>query len=248
MARTNDRVKYKYGICLNDECEKCKSKEVQQIPMRKDLVCEVCGKELRECPPPKKSSKTPLIAGGAAVILAAIIGIGYVALGDNSSKKEPATATTAADSTVVADSAKAEPVENDSHAQETVPVQTTETPAQTTEAAPKQQPVAVEQPSKQKPSTTTASSSSSGTLRLSYGKYTGAIKNGYPHGQGKLTYTTSRLINRNDAKGRTADAGDYVIGEFYNGFVVYGKHYDAAGNLIGSLNFGVGSESSYDSK
>ena len=93
-----------------------------------------------------------------------------------------------------------------------------------------------------------AASSGSGTLRLSYGKYSGAIKNGYPHGQGRLTYSKSRVINRNDAKGRTADAGDYVIGEFYNGFVVYGKHYDASGNLIGSLNFGVGSESSYDSK
>ena len=241
MARTNDRIKYKYGICLNDECEKCKSKEVQQIPMRKDLVCETCGKELRECPPPKKSSKTPLIAGGAAVVLAAIIGIGYVASSDNSSKKEPATITATADSTIVADSAKVESVEKDSPAEETAPVQTAE-------ASPKQQPASVEQPSKQKPSTTTASSPSSGTLRLSYGKYTGSIKNGYPHGQGKLTYTTSRQINRNDVKGRTADAGDYVIGEFYNGFVVYGKHYDSAGNLIGSLNFGVGSESSYESK
>lgn len=235
-------MRYKYGICLNDECEKCKSKEVQQIPMRKDLVCEVCGKELRECPPPKKGNKSPLIVGGAVVALAAIIGIGYFASSGSSSKKESTTATATTDSAaVVADSAKVESVENEAPVQETAP-------AQTAEATPKQQPVAVEQPSKQKPSTTTTSSPSSGTLRLSYGKYTGAIKNGYPHGQGKLTYTTSRQINRNDAKGRTADAGDYVIGEFYNGFVVYGKHYDAAGNLIGSLNFGVGSESSYDSK
>lgn len=93
-----------------------------------------------------------------------------------------------------------------------------------------------------------SASSGNGTLRLSYGKYSGAIKNGYPHGQGRLTYTKSRQINRNDAKGRTANAGDYVIGEFYNGFLVYGKHYDSAGNLLGSLNFGVGNESSYDSK
>ncbi len=241
MARTNDRIKYRYGICLNDECEKCKSKEVQQIPMRKDLVCEACGKELRECPPPKKkNSKAPLIAGGVAVVLAAIIGIGYVASGDSSSKKEPVTATATADSIVSADSAQAKPVEKESPIQEATPVKAPE-------SAPKQQPAAVEQPSKQKPATT-VSSAASGTLRLSYGKYTGAIKNGYPHGQGKLTYTTSRQINRNDMKGRIADAGDYVIGEFYNGFVVYGKHYDASGNLIGSLNFGVGSESSYDSK
>lgn len=97
----------------------------------------------------------------------------------------------------------------------------------------------------EKPKTTTPSS---GTLRLSYGKYSGATKGGYPHGQGKLTYSTTRQINRNDVKARTASPGDYVIGEFYNGFVVYGKHYDSAGNLIESLNFGVGSESSYESK
>jgi hypothetical protein len=30
--------------------------------------------------------------------------------------------------------------------------------------------------------------------------------------------------------------------------VVYGKHYDSEGNLLESLNFGVGSESSYESK
>ena len=48
--------RFKYGICLNDECPMCKQKKVQQIPMRKDLVCQnpECGKPLRECPPPKK--------------------------------------------------------------------------------------------------------------------------------------------------------------------------------------------------
>jgi hypothetical protein len=95
---------------------------------------------------------------------------------------------------------------------------------------------------------TTGKTTGSGTLKLSYGQYTGAIHNGYPHGQGRLTYTTTRQINRNDVKGRTANAGEYIIGEFFNGFVVYGKHYDAEGNLLGSLNFGVGSEDSYESK
>jgi hypothetical protein len=87
-----------------------------------------------------------------------------------------------------------------------------------------------------------------GKLKLSYGRYMGAILNGYPHGLGRLTYTKTRQINRNDMKGRTANVGDYVIGEFFNGFVVYGKHYDSAGNLLGTLNFGVGSEDSYESK
>ena len=41
---------------------------------------------------------------------------------------------------------------------------------------------------------------------------------------------------------------DYVIGEFFNGYVVYGKLYDSNGNLLGSLNFGVSNEDSYESK
>lgn len=48
-----DHLRYRYGICPNDGCSKCKSKEVQQIASRKDFVCEECQKPLRECPPPK---------------------------------------------------------------------------------------------------------------------------------------------------------------------------------------------------
>ena len=87
-----------------------------------------------------------------------------------------------------------------------------------------------------------------GNLTLSYGRYSGAMKNGHPHGQGKLTYTKTRVINRYDMKAREAQPGNYVIGEFHNGFVVYGKLYDANGNLLSSLNFGVSNEDSYDSK
>lgn len=28
--RNTDRIRYRYGICLNDNCEKCKSKEVRK--------------------------------------------------------------------------------------------------------------------------------------------------------------------------------------------------------------------------
>lgn len=77
--RNNDRVRYRYGICLNDNCEKCKSKEVQEIPARKDFVCQnpECGKPLRECPPPKKGGNMKLIAiiAGVLVLLAIIIGV-----------------------------------------------------------------------------------------------------------------------------------------------------------------------------
>ena len=75
--RNTDRIRYRYGICLNDNCEKCKSKEVQEIPARKEFVCPECGKPLRECPPPKKGGNTKLIGIIAGVVvLLAIIGGG----------------------------------------------------------------------------------------------------------------------------------------------------------------------------
>lgn len=80
---------------------------------------------------------------------------------------------------------------------------------------------------------------SSGTLRLSYGTYTGQIKNGYPNGQGRLVYNRSRQINKYDSKNRMANPGDVVQGTFVNGFITIGKHYDASGNLIESLNIGT---------
>lgn len=70
-----EHLRFRYGICLNDGCEKCKSKEVQQIPARKDFVCEACQKPLRECPPPKSfwDKYGKLIIAVAAVIAIVIV-------------------------------------------------------------------------------------------------------------------------------------------------------------------------------
>ena len=66
--------RFKYGICLNDECPLCKEKKVQQIPMRKDLVCSECGKPLRECPPPRKKGVDSKLIGIIAAILIVLAG------------------------------------------------------------------------------------------------------------------------------------------------------------------------------
>ena len=75
-TRNNERIRYRYGICLNDNCEKCKAKEEQEIPARKEFVCQnpECGKPLRECPPPKKGGKAKLIGiiAGVIVLLAVV--------------------------------------------------------------------------------------------------------------------------------------------------------------------------------
>ena len=79
----------------------------------------------------------------------------------------------------------------------------------------------------------------SGTLNLSYGTYTGKIKDGKPHGQGRLVYTQEHVINSHDIKKRTAKPGEFVQGIFHEGEITIGKHFDAKGNLIQALNFGV---------
>ncbi len=239
MAReTSSRIK-KYGVCINRGC--AQYTKIQEI-VHGDMECPECHRKLSPCAPPKKKSSknVPILVGGV-VLLIAIIGGCLIAFSGGSEEENPQLA--AADSTAVDSMEMIKP--------DTVTVVKTDTVKQVDTVTVEkivEKPVPVAVKAKASANKALGTTSGSGSLRLSYGKYSGGIKNGYPHGQGRLTYTHSRQINRNDVKGRMADAGDYIIGEFYNGFVVYGKHYDASGNLIGSLNFGIGSENSYDSK
>mgnify|MGYP003301750239 CR=1 FL=1 len=85
MATKNaSRDRFKYGICLNEDCPMSKTKEVQQISMRSELVCKECGQELRECPPPKKFNPKPIII---AIIALVVLGGGGVAVYFGLSKK-----------------------------------------------------------------------------------------------------------------------------------------------------------------
>lgn len=76
-------------------------------------------------------------------------------------------------------------------------------------------------------------------VQLPYGSYSGESKNGKPHGMGKIVYTKETVINRHDPKKRKAKPGESVQGQFVNGEITIGKHFDANGNLIQALNFGV---------
>lgn len=234
MAKEHRRSSehFKYGMCLHDECSMCKSKTIQQVPMRKEFVCSECGSELRECAAPKKSNKTPFIAIGI-IAITTLFGGGYFIFGNNHNENLEQVDSTAVPADTIA--------KVDSTIEEKLEIDSVVFPAE-----PNKEDNITPEPKTQQSQPKV--SSNSGVLRLSYGTYTGTTKNGHPHGQGRLTYSSSRQINSNDMKGRTANPGDYVIGEFFNGFVVYGKHYDSSGNLIESLNFGIGSESSYDSK
>ena len=239
--RNPSRERMRYGICLNDECEMCRNKTIQKIPMRKDFVCQNpdCGKELRECPPPKKQNKMPLYIAGALVALC-VLGGGMYAL-SGGSEEQPAVTTDSVVKSAPVDTAVAA---STSIKTDTVVVRDTIIQNNTTTISEKTSTKTVVNTN----STKHSSNNNVGTLRLSYGLYHGEIKGGFPHGQGRLTYSTTRQINRYDTKQRMANKGESVIGEFYNGFVVYGKHYDSSGNLIEALNFGIGSESIYELK
>lgn len=73
----------------------------------------------------------------------------------------------------------------------------------------------------------------------SYGKYEGEQKNGKAHGIGRLEFTQEHIINSHDIQRRKAKPGEYIQGQFVNGEITIGKHFDANGKLIQALNFGV---------
>lgn len=297
-SRSTER--FKYGICLNDECPLCKEKKIQQIPMRKDLVCTNpdCGKPLRECPPPKTGPNKKLIGIIATAVLgiAAIICVIFALTnkqpkgdggGDETDSIPPkkveivvalnhtekimkvgesdtliATVTPAdVHATLVWQaSKKSNAVEvsegivkakevGESKVQVKAIVGTDTVKAvcaYTIEAVEKEVIQETEKPGRKKHDDKEGGATS-GTLKLSYGTYTGKIVNGYPNGQGRLIYSRPRQINKFDSKGRTANAGDVVQGVFKNGFFTVGKHYDSAGNMIESINVGV-AEDAYDQK
>lgn len=296
--------RFKYGICLNDECPLCKEKKIQQIPMRKELVCTnpECGKPLRECPPPKTGPNWKKIAAivGAVAGIAAIVG-GIYALTGTSKPKEPLklalnhtqkTLKVGESDTLVAtvtpegtqatidwkasNKSNAIVVSSDGivtakeEGESKVQVKATangetdsiicEYTVEKADVLPSPTDMSktgegkekeTDKGKKQSPTPSTPPTppvSTTGTLKLSYGTYTGQIKNGYPNGQGRLVYNKSRQISKYDSKGRTAQAGESVQGNFKNGFLTIGKHYDASGNLIESLNIGSPVEGVFESK
>lgn len=75
--------------------------------------------------------------------------------------------------------------------------------------------------------------------KLGYGSFSGLLKNGKPNGMGTLRYTTSHLIDSRDPKGRVAQPGDYVTGEWKDGKLVQGRWYGSDNTVKGSLMIGM---------
>ena len=230
--RNSEHLRYRYGICLNDNCQKCKNKEVQQVSVRKDFVCEECGKPLRECPPPKSGPNKMVIAAIAAVIVIAV-GVGCF-LGFSGGDTPESTPVDSLN------------VQSDSLSQssDTVTVVRTDTIKQIDTVTIEKTVEKVETPKVIKTTTTTtktskASGSTKGSVNLGYAKFTGTVSGGKPNGQGTMRFTSSHVIDSRDPKGRVADAGDYVIGEWVSGKLVQGRWYGSDNNVKGSIIIGM---------
>jgi hypothetical protein len=69
------------------------------------------------------------------------------------------------------------------------------------------------------------------TLSIGGNTYKGEVLNGKPHGMGTMYYRKSTQISPKDLKNRMAENGDYLTGEFYQGYVVQGKLFDSNNNV-----------------
>ena len=225
--RNTERIRYRYGICLNDNCEKCKSKEVQEIPARKDFVCQnpECGKPLRECPPPKKGGKTKLIGiiAGAVAVLAIIGGI-IAFSGDSEEKPVPVPIPEVKKNT---DSIKAaQEAAEQQRIKDSLDAVAAAEAAKKQEAEKKAEPVSVA-PKPSKPA--------SGSKNLGYATFKGSWPNDV---NGRMVFTSSHVIDSKDPKKRVAEAGDYVIGEWADGHLVQGIWYGSDNQVKGSIIIG----------
>lgn len=227
-TRNSGRIK-KYGVCLNEKCEKYK--QIQEI-LHGDFECPECKKKLSPCAPPKKkgNTKLPLIIVGVIAAVAIVAGCIFAFSGDSNEEPEPVVADTipAIDATEVV----AEVMPDTVDVRDTIVQNNTVT---TNENVTTKTVVNTTAPAQSKAS----SNSGSGTLNLGFANYSGATKNGKAHGQGRMTFTSSHVIDSRDTKGRVADAGDYVIGEWNEGKLIQGRWYGSDGNVKGSIIIGM---------
>ena len=74
-----------------------------------------------------------------------------------------------------------------------------------------------------------------GSKNLGYATFKGSWPNDV---NGRMVFKTSHVIDSKDPKGRVAEAGDYVIGEWSDGHLVQGIWYGADNQVKGSVIIG----------
>lgn len=250
-SRSNERVRFRYGICLNEGCEQCKKKEVMEIPARKDFVCPECGKPLRECPAPRKRNNKIIILIAGIVALLALGAVLWLLLpgGDGETPSPRPVDSPKVDSVKVkTDSMKtgADKVQQERDSLQAVAdslsklaeQQRTQTPV-TAQPAPQPMPRPTTEATPATRPTPQPTPATNGSKNLGYATFKGTLRNGQPDDvNGRLIFNSSHIIDNRDPKRRVAEPGDYVIGEFSEGHLVQGIWYGADNQVKGSIIIG----------
>ena len=245
MASKNaSRDRFKYGICLNEDCPKAKTKEIQQISMRNDLVCKECGSELRECPPPKQFDPKPYII--IAVVLLIIAGGVYGGfywkqVSDEKAELQRIAALEQArlDSIAQAQADSIAAIQlAEQQAIEQARLDSIEQVRLDSIAAEQARLDSIAKAQEDSIRLAKEKTKKQAVKRLDNGKWSGPWKNGKPHGTGTFTYTVETRIDSRDPQKRIAKVGDYIIGEYYEGRLVQGRWYDKNNNIKGSIIIG----------
>lgn len=230
------------GKCRNySQCSLAEKNIIQEIAESDDFVCRECGEPLHELPVRKKTNILPFVWGGLVLLIIGLAAWLFVILSNKTESHRPTVADTEPDELDTIE--LSQPIVT--IVRDTVVVRDTlligvETGNLITEEHPSSQPEAKEKPvvkERAKPASRPAAPASHS---LGYGKWSGSWRNGQPHGSGTLTYSRSQRIDSRDMKGRVAQPGEYIIGEWDNGHLVQGRWFKNDGTkeaiIIGKAN------------
>ena len=218
--RNHNRTRSRWGMCLNDACEKSKNHERIEIVGRKDFVCPECGKPLKECPPPPPPVWPKYVAIAATVLVLGCGGYwGYTKMGSEPEKATPVDTTAVVQTPQEPkDSADKKPQQPTGEVQEPTEKTSIEKPTKG----------GIDKTPKAEGKKTTGGTAAPqpvdrpyGTVRVAYGTYTGDLRNGKPHGHGKVKFSSTYKINSSVV----AHSGDTYEGEFRDGRISGGQGY-----------------------
>lgn len=205
MSKTEKASSLKRGVCKNPECDLCMSHEIQEVEPGADFVCSECGQPLHEMA--QKPQKSPVGKYIAIIVAIVVVGLG-VYFGFFAGGEDGETATPQ-DTTVV----DPEPVDTVAPA----PIDTA-TVAQPQEER-KGEDAGVTTPQQ--------GGAASGTVKLTYGTYTGPLAGGKPNGiGGEFVFTKACTIDIKDGYGSKVEVApnDKIIAtKFENGVLTQGE-------------------------
>lgn len=217
MSEKDNKSTLRRGVCKNPECDLCMSHEIQEVEPGADFVCSDCGKPLYDLP--KKTGghsplKKILIIVGIVVILAAAVFavIKFISDKDKDYTEPESTENVSDDESDEPDGRPEEPRGGiDSAIVDTVkPAGEIDKP-KTPQTGTKLPPV----------------NPGNGSVRLSYGTYTGPISAGKPDGMGgQFVFTRACTIDLKDGYGNTVTVSprDKIVStKFENGYLTQGE-------------------------